>query len=172
MEPDDQKLWREFKNGNSHAFETLFHRYKNQTYNFAYKMLGDKQTASDVTQEVFIKLFKSQNHAKTIDNPKNWLFILTRNLCLNKLRDSKREIGLETLEEESSDNQIQDIHVQKLKKALNQLEPNFKEALILRAYQGLSYQEISEILAISVSAVKSLLFRARVRLKEIFEKLD
>ncbi|OGC78627.1 MAG: hypothetical protein A2145_02580 [candidate division Zixibacteria bacterium RBG_16_40_9] len=172
MDSDDQKLWREFKNGNSHAYETLFRRYKNQTYNFAYKMLGDKQSASDITQEVFIKLFKSQDNSKPINDLKNWLFILTRNLCLNKLRDSKKEIGLEAIEEESSENKIQDPQVLKLREALNQLEPNLKEALVLREYQGFSYQEIAEILDISVSAVKSLIFRARVKLKEIFEKIN
>ncbi len=172
MDSDDQKLWREFKNGNLRSFETLFHRYKNQTYNFAYKMLGDRQTAGDITQEVFIKLFKSPNHSQPISNPKNWLFILTRNLCLNQLRDSKKEIRLEAIEEESLENQIQDSGVQKVKQALSQLEPNLKEALVLREYQGFSYQEIAEILDISVSAVKSLIFRARVRLKEIFEKIN
>lgn len=170
MDSEEETLWREFQNGNSNAFASLFHRYKNQTYNFAYKMLGDKQTASDITQEVFIKLFK--NNSKQINDLKNWLFILTRNLCLNKLRDRKKEIGLETIEEESSENKIQGPQVLKLREALNQLEPNLKEVLILREYQGFSYQEISEILDISASAVKSLMFRARAKLKEVFKKIN
>ena len=173
MDSKEDKLLRDFQNGNPKAFASLFQRYKNQIYNFAYKMLGDKETAGDVTQEVFIKLFQSQENPVKINNLKSWLFTLTRNLCLNKIRDTKKEISLESLvEEKSVENEVSLLSSIKLQKAVMSLEPSLKEALILREYQGFSYAEISEILGLSISGVKSLLFRARVRLKEIFEKTN
>ncbi len=172
MDSDEDKLLKDFQNGDSKAFETLFHRYKDRMYNFAYKMLGNEDSAGDVTQEVFIKLFRSLNNSSQINNLKNWLFIITRNMCLNRIRDKKTEIELEAIEEKTSENEIEKLQVLKLKQALAELEPDLKEALILREYQGFSYKEISEILGLSDSAVKSLLFRARIKLKEIFEKIN
>jgi RNA polymerase sigma-70 factor (ECF subfamily) len=173
MNKDEEKLLRDFHKGNPVAFETLFHRYKNQIYDFSYKMLGDRESAGDVTQEVFLKLFKNQNNPVEINNLKNWFFILTRNLCLNRIRDTKNEISLESIAEEKlAEDEISNFKVLKLRKAMNLLEPDLKESLILREYQGFSYKEISEILGLSISAVKSLLFRARSKLKEFFEKTN
>lgn len=173
MNLNDENLLRSFQNGNPHAFETLFHRYKDQTYNFAYRMLGNRESAGDITQEVFIKLFNSQRNPVRINNLKNYLFILTRNMCLNRIRDTKKEIDSDSIvEEKSIGSEITNLQLLKLKKAFTRLEPDLKEALILREYQGFSYKEISEILGISISAVKSLLFRARLKLKEIYEKTN
>lgn len=171
MNYEDDELLKSFHNGNPKAFETLFHRYKNQTYNFANKMLGNKESAGDITQEVFIKLFNSQKNPARINNLKNWLFILTRNLCLNRIRNTKKEISLDSIADEKSiEDSNSNLQVLKLQKALDQLEPDLKEALVLREYQGFSYKEISEILSLTVPAVKSLLLRARLRLKEAYEK--
>jgi RNA polymerase sigma-70 factor (ECF subfamily) len=173
MNLNDENLLRSFQNGNPHAFETLFHRYKDQTYDFAYRMLGNRESAGDITQEVFIKLFNSQRNPVRINNLKNYLFILTRNMCLNRIRDTKKEIDPDSIvEEKSIGSEITNLQLLKLKKAFTRLEPDLKEALILREYQGFSYKEISEILGISISAVKSLLFRARLKLKEIYEKTN
>jgi RNA polymerase sigma-70 factor (ECF subfamily) len=173
MNLNDNKLLTSFQDGNTEAFETLFHRYKDQTYNFAYKMLGNKESAGDVTQEVFVKLFNGRENPAKINNLKNYLFILTRNLCLNRIRDTKKEIDADSIvEEKSIGNEITNLQLLKLKKAFTKLEPDLKEALILREYQGFSYKEISEILGISISAVKSLLFRSRLKLKEIYEKTN
>jgi len=173
MNLDDDVLLRRFQNGDHNAFETLFHRYKDQTYNFAYRMLGNKETAGDITQEVFMKLFNSQKNPTQINNLKNYLFILIRNLCLNRIRDTKKESSLDLIAEEKSvGNEISNLKLLKLKKAFIRLESDLKEALVLKEYQGFSYKEISEILGLSVSAVKSLLFRARLRLKEVYEKIN
>jgi RNA polymerase sigma-70 factor (ECF subfamily) len=173
MDREEDKLLRDFQNGNPRAFGTLFQSYKNRIYNFAYKMLGEKDSAGDITQEVFIKLFKSQNNPARINNLKSWLFILTRNLCLNRIRDTKKEISLGSIDaNKSGGDEFSVLQSLKLQRALVKLEPDLKEALILREYQGFSYAEISDILGLSVSGVKSLLFRARIRLKEIFEKTN
>lgn len=173
MNNNDEKLLRALHNGNPGAFETLFHRHKNQIYDFSYKMLGNKESAGDVTQEVFIKLFKNQNNPAKINNLRNWLFILTRNLCLNRIRDTKNEISIESISSEKIEaKKYSDLQILKLQRALIKLEPNLRESLILREYQGFSYKEMSEILGLSTSAVKSLLFRARLKLKEIFEKTN
>ncbi len=173
MNLNEDELLTNFHSGNLKAFESLFHRYKEQTYNFAYKMLGNRESAGDITQEVFIKLFNSRENPAKINNLKNYLFILTRNLCLNRIRDTKKEIGLDSIvEEKSIGDGTTNMQLLKLRKAFTRLEPDLKEALILREYQGFSYREISEILGISISAVKSLLFRARLRLKKIYEKTN
>jgi RNA polymerase sigma-70 factor (ECF subfamily) len=136
-------------------------------------MLGNKEAAGDVTQEVFMKLFKSRDNPIKINHLNSWLFILTRNLCLNQIRDAKIKIGLESIEiENPTGKEATAWENIKLQKALSNLEPDLKEALILKEYQGFSYVEISEIMGTSVGSVKSLLYKARIRLKEIYGKTN
>lgn len=140
-------------------------------YDFALKMVGDADTAGDITQEVFIRLYKSNSNHTAISNVKNWLFILTRNLCLNRIRDSRRQVSLDAVPETEIqvDCSADSRHII-LQKAMYALAPDLREALILKEYQGFSYIEIGGILGITVPAVRSLLYRARVALKEIYEK--
>ena len=150
----------------------MFETNKNRVYDYACRMLKNRDSAQDITQEAFIRLYNNLNSNSNINNPQNWLFIITRNLCLNKIRDSKREVSLEKVE--NSDALIYNCNDPKhllLQKALNSLETKYREALILKEYYGFSYIEISEIMKTSVSAIRALLYKARIQLKDNFEGL-
>jgi RNA polymerase sigma-70 factor (ECF subfamily) len=136
-------------------------------------MLNNRDTAGDITQEAFIRLYNNLNDNANIKNPKNWLFIITRNLCLNNLRDGRREISIDRSQNDEAlvYNSRSSKYIQ-LRNALNKLDILHREALILKEYQGFTYEEIGKILNKSVSAVRSLLYKARVQLKENFEKIN
>lgn len=154
-------------------FETIFQCYKNQTFDFAFRMLGDNDAAGDITQEVYIRLFKVLRNNSQIKDIKSWLFIAVRNLCLNKIRDGHKEISLDSIPNENLgyDNDP-DTNRIVLEKSLLSLETRFREALILKEYQGFSYKEMAQILQITVPAVRSLLFKARMRLKDNFHRIN
>ena len=137
-------------------FVELFNANKNKVYNFALKMLKDKDTAEDITQETFIKLYNNLSNGSSISSPKNWLFIITRNLCLNELRDKKNKTAFDNIQNHDSPifNNV-DIRYLRLRKALNNLDVKYREALVLKEYQGFSYNEIAQILNITVSAVRA-----------------
>ena len=155
---------------NHQQFTELFHLYKDRTYGFALRMLGDPQAAGDVAQDVFLRLFEHQQDHHRISDVKSWLFIVARNLCLNHIRNRSRQIPLEQLEEPLVEsNPVVDPRQRALRLALVRLESPYREALILKVYQGFSYREIAEILGRTVPSVRSTLFKARCMLRNMMD---
>ena len=158
---------------NGLKFTDVFNEYKNRTFDFAVKMLGDRDAAGDIAQEVFIRLYTKVTDHYRIADVKSWLFILTRNLCLNKIRDSRHEVPLDAVSDTQEDYSDGDLQRQiELHRALQALEPEYREALILREYQGFTYKEISEILGTTVPAIRALIYRARCRLRETYRQTN
>jgi RNA polymerase sigma-70 factor (ECF subfamily) len=153
-------------------FLALFHENKNRVYDFALRTLNDKDAAEDVTQEAFIRLFNTLKKNSSINNGRNWLFIATRNLCYNYLRDHRKEVAIDSIENSESviATPVRHEHL-RLQKALNTMDGNYREALILKEYQGLSYYEISQVLSTTVPAVRAILYKARLQLKQNYEKI-
>ena len=133
-------------------------------------MLGDSDAASDITQDVFIRLFEHQKKNNSIKNPKNWLFIAARNLCLNRIRDNKQTVNLDCVDREISGNNIPNHQHILLNRTLQTIPANCRESLILKEYYRLSYADIAQIMKITVPAVRSLLYKARNTLREKFKK--
>lgn len=159
--------------GRREKFREIFDRHKNRTYDFALRMLGDRDAAGDITQEVFLRLYRAIDGNPEIGNMQNWLFILTRNLCLNEIRDSKKEINIDSLDfVEAVEADFARNDVRQIRKAMSALNAKYKEVLVLREYEGFTYSEIAGILGITVPAVRSLLYKARLMLKENFEKIS
>jgi RNA polymerase sigma-70 factor, ECF subfamily len=153
-------------------FKALFGEHKDRVYNFALKMLADKDEAEDVTQEIFLKLYH-RSGAEPIADIKSWLFISARNLCLNKLRVRRREVAIEyAVDIESPDSSTHQQQNRLLENAMQLLEPDQRESLILKEYEKLSYREIAGIMGISVPAVRSLLYRARCDLRRRYLALQ
>jgi RNA polymerase sigma-70 factor, ECF subfamily len=153
-------------------FKRLFGEHKDRVYNFALKMLADRSEADDVTQELFIKLYQRGDTEKVADI-KSWLFIAARNLCLNKLRTRRRELPLEYADNlESPDSPCDRSQTRLLELAMQKIDPDERESLILKEYEKLSYREIGEIMGLTVPAVRSLLFRARSNLRQQYLALD
>ena len=181
MDQTDEELVRAYYGGDSKAFEMLFVRHKVKVFNFSLRMLSVRADAEDVTSDVFIQLFgkrfKDDGRAKLT----TWLFTVARNASLTKLRSIKNTVSLwfkqagtdeyhewDVPDPGESSSEIMDQHEQalKVKKALQALPVEQKEALILREYFQKDYQEISQILGCSLEKVKVLIFRGREALRK------
>jgi len=177
-------LVQKCKQGDVEAFEVILKIYEKKIYNFAYRMLGDKEDAMDTTQEVFIKVYKSINTFKGNSSFSTWLFKIAKNVCIDYLRkngkaricslDKTIKIDGEEIKKETPDTSNLPEEIIKRKelqrvvhKAIARLPEKYKAAIILRDLQNFSYKEIAEILNCSIGTVKSRIGRGRKELKNI-----
>lgn len=165
--------------GDMAAFEQLVERHQRLVVGTVTRMLGDNSDAEDIGQQVFVRVWKSANRYVPRAKFTTWLLKITRNLVFNELRRRSRHAQVPPQpESEEEERPIPDEHAvgpddalleQELQKAIDAAIANLPEtqrlAVILRRYEELSYEEIAETLDQSVSAVKSLLFRARTELR-------
>jgi RNA polymerase sigma-70 factor (ECF subfamily) len=165
--------------GDTSAFETLVERHQGLVGGTVAHMLGSNSDVEDISQQVFIRVWKSARRYVPRAKFTTWLLKITRNLVFNELRRSKRHahIPLQTdpgaeefpLKDEKNpapDASLLETELQQaIDDAIAQLPESQRMALILRRYEQLSYEEISEVLDLSVPAVKSVLFRARTELR-------
>ncbi|MGZ3494853.1 MAG: RNA polymerase sigma factor, partial [Thermodesulfobacteriota bacterium] len=178
-----EELMAKIAKGDEDAFEILVNRHQTSILNLVYRFVGDRTQAKDLAQEVFVRVWQS---AKTYE-PKakftTWIYRITTNLCFNELKSSRRrkwfsfnrsdEDGEHTFEETLSDSapSAEDLLLEKersrqISDALQSLPENQRMAMVLKRYDDLSYQEIGQIIGCSVSAVESLLVRAKRALQE------
>jgi len=168
----DEVLVKEFLQGNEFAFVNLYNRYKRPLYLFCLKMLGDVDSAKDIVQNVFLKVFERREQLHHHEKFKPWLFTIARNDCFTQLKQSQRMTNFSD-EDQTNQERIAVINYERteqseiVNKAIAALKPNYREVIIMREYNNLSYQEIAGILQLSESAVKSLLFKARQTLSKI-----
>jgi RNA polymerase sigma-70 factor (ECF subfamily) len=170
----------QFQKGNLSAFEELIRKYETSVINTIYRYTNDRAEAEDLSQEVFIRVFKSKETYRPTCPFRYWLFTILTNLCLNKIRDTKRhhtfsifnkdenrELNIEDTRNKSVSDNFKQTELQiAVRQALDSLPTNQKMVVILNKYEELSYEEIGQSMKLSVSAVKSLLFRARENLKD------
>jgi len=170
----DEQLVLNFRNGELNAGGLLYTRYKNQIHSFCRRMLNDSELANDATQETFLKMMtkiQSLDHRMAF---KSWLFSIARNEVLMIVRRGKI-VPMESFDEETTEvwddstpftfthgNELKDL----LMKAIDCLKPAYREAVLLRDVEQMSYEEIARATDTSVSAVKSKLFKARLFLNE------
>ncbi len=175
----DTELMMHLKGGDDGAFEELLHRHYGSVLNLAYRYLGSREQAEDLTQDVFLKVYASRKRYQPRAKFTTWLFRIAVNACLNDRRDRSLQLpGPQTSSLNNRDPidpesivplaalEKQELH-EELKRALLKLPPNQRTALILNKLQGLSYAEVAEAMALSAAAVKSLLSRARHHLKKL-----
>ena len=173
--------------GDTQSFELLVLEHQSKVYNLALKMVGNEQDALDISQDAFIKAFRSLGSFRGDSKFSVWLYRLTSNLCLDHLRAKKRNnvVSLTMYspeEEEPEELEIPDERYspeklfdkkelqQNLSSALEELPPEQKEILLLREVSGLSYEEIAQSLGLEPGTVKSRIFRARKNLCKILLK--
>lgn len=174
MYTDDQRAIEAFQGGDEFAFVSLYNRYKGAVYTFCLKMLLDRAAAQDVLQDTFLRVYENRNRLIQTRSFKAWLFTIARNQCLNHLRRSGRQVGLEGAPEAvSARTPIAEMEkseqIELVNRFLAQLKPDYREVLVLREYQNLSYEEIAAITRSTLPAVKSRLFKARRKLAEFME---
>ncbi len=169
-------LIESFRSGDEFAFVGLYNRYKGPVYAFCYKMLLDSEAAQDVMQETFLRVYENRDRLMKSGAFKSWLFTIARNQCLNWLRKSGRHVALS--EDAHELPPAPDTPFSKMEKSeqirfvtqfLESLRPEYREVLILREYQNLTYEEIAAVTRSSLSAVKSRLFKARRKLADLME---
>lgn len=170
----DYALIEAFQQGDEFAFVGIYNRYKNGVYAFCLKMLLDSDQAQDVMQDTFLRVYENRSRLLKTASFKSWLFTIARNQCLNSLRRSSRLVGLGDGSDSNlalSDTPISEMEkneqVRFVSRFLESLSPEYREVLILREYQNLSYEEIASVTRSSLSAVKSRLFKARRKLAKL-----
>jgi RNA polymerase sigma-70 factor, ECF subfamily len=185
-----EDLMARIAKGDSDAFETLVNRHQTSILNLVYRFIGDRAQAKDLAQEVFLRVWQSAKSYKPKAKFTTWIYRITANLCFNELKSARLrkwfsfhrsdENNEKSMEETYSNGSpsAEDLLLAKersrqINEALQSLPENQRMALILRRYDDLSYQEIAQVLGCSVSAVESLLVRAKRALQEklrVFEK--
>ena len=178
-DPDIQ-LMLDFANGDDSAFNQIMGKYKGIVIGITRRYFNDRSRAEDIAQEVFLRIYLSKNKYKPKSKLSTWIFRITANLCLNDIRSRKREEGnLDLINDNTSSTDRELDIIDKLEKeelnetvrsALLSLPERQRLAVILSKYDGLSYQEISKILNCSISAVDSILQRAKQTLKKQLNK--
>ncbi len=168
---DDYQLYLKLTGEKSEAesaFAELYARYSQRIYAYCLRVLGNNEDAKDVFQETFLKFYDNSKINKQIDNVSGYLLKIARNLCINHKRNSKQNIKIEDFQLWTNDNDYERKELlQLLASSLEILEYDYKEAFILRMYQGLSYEEISKITGDSISAIKNRVWRAKEKIKSI-----
>ncbi|MBX3043653.1 MAG: RNA polymerase sigma factor [Candidatus Kapabacteria bacterium] len=158
--------------GSAEAFQILYNNYAQKVYRFCLRMLGEEENANDAFQEVFVRIYENRHQFKG-DNFGAWLFTIARNTCLNYIRTKKEQTSFdESYHHKSDDNEKMDFSTkEQIEKAIAELPVPMREALLLREYEDMSYQEIAETLGIELSLAKVRVHRARLILRKILKPL-
>jgi RNA polymerase sigma-70 factor (ECF subfamily) len=186
---DDFKLIEAFRKGDEKAFEEIVKRYQRQVANIIYLTLGNREEVDDLSQEVFVRVFRSLERFEYDSSLYSWIYRIAVNLCIDEIRKKKirKLIPLDFLTEKklegekkskvvvtASEELLRKEKEEVVRDALGRLSPLHRTVILLREYQDLSYGEIAKTLRISQQAVKSRIFRAReelrVLLKDYFQE--
>jgi RNA polymerase sigma-70 factor (ECF subfamily) len=185
---DEAQLVNELQAGSDVAFDWLVTNYHTGVYNLAYGILSDAADAADVTQEVFLHAFKGIRGFRQGSSLKTWLYRISVRQALNHRRwcwrHHRQQVSIDVEEEgrnpaldlPGSDasplEQLQTAEMQaRVRQALDQVPTIFRSAVILRDLEGLSYEEVAEVLEVSVGTVKSRILRGRRMLREILDPI-
>ncbi len=177
---DDVSCMLRVKTGDVGAFEELVERHKSSVIGTIYRMLGDLDESHDLAQRVFIRVWSSAPRYEPSAKFTTWLFTITKNLVYNESRRRKRRphYSLEAHAEdyhlampdkaaiEPGDALLHKEMQEAIDKAMEKLPERQRMALVLRRFEHMPYEEISKVMDLTVSSVKSLLFRARLQLRE------
>ena len=171
---------RKVLGGDANAFETLVLEYEKNVYNIALRMTGNSEDAADMTQEAFIKAYNSLQSFRGDSKFSVWLYRIVSNVCLDFLRSKNRRptVSLSVEDDDGEDTQLdvadesqspellldRKLTRDSVRRGLDSLPPDYRQILLLREIQGLSYDEIAQALSLEVGTVKSRIFRARKRL--------
>jgi len=181
----DHELVKRLINGCTKAFEELFSRYHYRIFNLAYRMTGNYQEAQDLTQDTFVRVLENRHTVKNTHSFSSWLYRIATNLCLDERRKHKRApIQLEQsvldmlpkLRDPKPGNSPDKSYEIKENQGVvwevaSRLPPHYRLVLTLRELHGLKYAKIAEIMNTSVSAIETMLFRARKKFKIEYDKV-
>jgi RNA polymerase sigma-70 factor (ECF subfamily) len=164
----DEQLMLEFQAGKSWAFDELFQRYRNPVYGFFRRRLPDIHRAEDMAQETFIVVLRGAERYEQRAKFRTYLYAIALKLLWTERRKELREpeSSMDPAEVRSESDSLTGTWI---RDAVERLDADHREVLMLREYEQLSYDDIAELLQIPVNTVRSRLFRARGELKALLE---
>jgi len=169
--------------GSEAAFRALVQRYRTRIMNLVCRFINDRDRAEEISQEVFLRVFRNRERYRKSGKFSTWIFTIAVNLTKNEIRSRVRHRGtfsLDAMEEESGGQGVsfpdakplpdEDLNAneigRKVAEALHKIPARYREAVVLRDVEGLSYEEVGQILRIPGGTVRSRINRARLMLKE------
>ncbi|OGS44662.1 MAG: hypothetical protein A2539_06850 [Elusimicrobia bacterium RIFOXYD2_FULL_34_15] len=183
---EEKDLIAKAKSGDIYSFEQLISRYQKSVYNIIYNMIGNEEEANDISQEVFIKVFKSLTKFRGESSFSTWLYSIAKNIFINESKryyNKKKSIetslddneNLKLLNISDGYNVVEEFEIrelqEKVRQAIQQLPEEFIFVVILYYLEGFSYEEIAKIMDSSIGTVKSRLSRGKEHLKEILSNM-
>jgi RNA polymerase sigma-70 factor (ECF subfamily) len=183
----DEELIKEFQDNDTlEAYELLVKRYKDPLMNFVYRFVGDKDVCTDIVQDTMIKFYLNKNSYKSFAKFSTWIYTIAGNLAKNELKRRKRRtiFSLSDNDDDSKSIQVEDkafvapdratdssLKNEIIQKALLKVKDVYREVVILRDIQGLTYEEIAEITNLSIGTVKSRINRGRTQLQKLLKNI-
>ena len=184
---EEQEIIQKVLSGDTEAFEALVLEHQNKVYSLALRMVGNEEDARDMAQDAFIRAFNSLEGFSGDSKFSVWLYRLTSNICIDFLRSraKKRTVSMTWSDEEGEDAgeleipderyspeaQFERTNVRdSVRRGLDSLSPQYRQILVLREINGLTYEEIGKVLGIEEGTVKSRIFRARKKLCDFLLK--
>jgi len=179
----DEDVMERCAMGSEAAFRALVQRYRTRIMNLVCRFINDRDRAEEISQEVFLRVFRNRERYRKSGKFSTWIFTIAVNLTKNEIRSRVRHRGtfsLDAMEEESSGQGVtfpdakplpdEDLNAteigEKVAEALRKIPARYREAVVLRDVEGLSYEEVGQILRIPGGTVRSRINRARLMLKE------
>jgi RNA polymerase sigma-70 factor (ECF subfamily) len=185
-ELSDELLIKEFQDNNTlEAYELLVKRYKDPLMNFVFRFVGDRDICTDVVQDTMIKFYLNKDSYRSFAKFSTWIYTIAGNLAKNELKRRRRRhiFSIDNNDDERS-LQIEDksfmapdrvadgeIKNEIIQRALLKVKPVYREVVILRDIQDLSYEEISEITELAIGTVKSRINRGRIQLQKLLKNI-
>lgn len=180
----DEELIVEFQRSDSiDAYQALVGRYKDQLFNFVFRFLNERDSAEDVVQETMIRVYRKKNAYKTIAKFSTWVYTIAGNIAKSELKKRKVRSAisidrrdddrapLEIADDGAAPDELADAGIleEEIQAALMKIKPLYREAVILRDVEQLSYEEIAAATGQEVGTVKSRINRGRAALKELLK---
>ncbi|MFA5803226.1 MAG: sigma-70 family RNA polymerase sigma factor [Melioribacteraceae bacterium] len=185
-ELSDEDLIKEYQDNNTpEAYDILVKRYKDPLMNFVYRFVGDRDVCADVVQDTMIKFYLNKDSYRSFAKFSTWIYTIAGNLAKNELKRRRRRIifSISNSDDERSP-QIEDkmfiapdkaadgtIRNEIIQKALLKVKPVYREVVIFRDIQDLSYEEIAGITGLAIGTVKSRINRGRAQLQKLLKHI-
>ncbi|MDP4228077.1 MAG: sigma-70 family RNA polymerase sigma factor [Bacteroidota bacterium] len=172
----DSYLWDEFRLGDDQAFVEIYKKFVDVLYRYGLKFTADDQLVKDCVQELFIDLYERRGNLGESDNIKFYLLVSLKRRLIKILRSKNIYSSLSQedipflIVYSPEDETLKEEQMELMNKTLNELTPRQKEAIYLRFMNGLSYEEICEIMAMNYQSIRNLIFRAEEKMRGIISK--
>ena len=180
---EDSRLARKVQKGDRQAFEVLLARYERPIFSFTCHFFQDRALSEDLTQETFLRAYRFIGSFRPREKFSSWLFSIAKNLCIDELRRRQKgmTVDIDAVDPDAlvSDSPagnnplVASVMVQQgeiLRKAVSRLPEKYRTSIILFYFNELSYEEISEVMQVSLSNTKILLFRGKKMLLDLYRE--